>query len=213
MFASFTTKLPWESCTNSWNTENCSTFSTVNETLINSTVNNNHLIDSTTEYWEWVRSLTKLYRMSHNLIAVTTYSYLTPWSQQFTGSHNLCFAICHITTLSIHLSTVWPYMSTLHVTHSYGVSVILSSLKTFVPETKISVIWRSPRYLKNAYIFLQSIVKTQPHFRAFKLHARAGALAIQRDSISLYWPVSLNGVLLHYHPENISSNSIERFDQ
>ena len=52
MFASFTTKLPWESCTNSWNTENCSTFSTVNETLINSTVNNSHLIDSTTEYWE-----------------------------------------------------------------------------------------------------------------------------------------------------------------
>ena len=38
------------------------------------------------------------------------------------------------------------YMSTLR--HSYGVSVILTLLKTSVPETKISVIWRSPRDLK-----------------------------------------------------------------
>ena len=38
---------------------------------------------------------------------------------------------------------VCPYTSTLR--HSYGVSVILASLKTSVPETKISVIWRSPR--------------------------------------------------------------------
>ena len=37
-------------------------------------------------------------------------------------------------------------MSTLR--HSYGDSVIFASLKTSVPETKISVIWRSPRYTK-----------------------------------------------------------------
>ena len=46
---------------------------------------------------------------------------------------------------------VKAYMSTLR--HSYGVSVILASLKTSVPETKISVIWRSPRDLKKCDIF------------------------------------------------------------
>ena len=63
------------------------------------------------------------------------------------------------------LREIGPYMSTLR--HSYGVSVILASLKTSVPETKISVVWRSPRYLKNCGYLLQSMVKTQPHFRAF----------------------------------------------
>ena len=43
-------------------------------------------------------------------------------------------------------------MSTLR--HSYGDSVILASLKTSVPETKISVIWRSHRYKKKLRLFL-----------------------------------------------------------
>ncbi|KAI0226901.1 Sodium- and chloride-dependent taurine transporter [Lamellibrachia satsuma] len=47
MFASFTTKLPWEGCNNTWNTVNCSTFSEVA-----SRANNSQLVDSTTEFWE-----------------------------------------------------------------------------------------------------------------------------------------------------------------
>ena len=50
-------------------------------------------------------------------------------------------------------------MSTLR--HSYGDSVILASLKTSVPETKISVIWRSHRYKKNCVYFWSSSVKTR----------------------------------------------------
>ena len=42
-------------------------------------------------------------------------------------------------------SSVGVCMSTLR--HSYGVSVILASLKTSVPETKISVIWQSTQDL------------------------------------------------------------------
>ena len=69
--------------------------------------------------------------------------------------------------LASHHARFWtiPYMSTLR--HSYGVSVILASLKTSVPETKISVIWRSPRNKKKVRIFWQSIVKTPANFRAF----------------------------------------------
>ena len=55
MFASFTTKLPWETCDNSWNTENCSTFAHVVNQTANSTGTNAttaKLIDSTTEFWE-----------------------------------------------------------------------------------------------------------------------------------------------------------------
>ncbi|KAK2165877.1 hypothetical protein NP493_1343g00036 [Ridgeia piscesae] len=50
MFASFTTKLPWETCDNYWNTENCSTFAHVNETVNSSSMATK--IDSTTEFWE-----------------------------------------------------------------------------------------------------------------------------------------------------------------
>ena len=63
------------------------------------------------------------------------------------------------------------YMSTLR--HSYGVSVILASLKTSVSETKISVILRSPRNKKNCSYFWQSLVKTQ--------HLRQMFLARTRD--------------------------------
>ena len=49
------------------------------------------------------------------------------------------------------------YMSTLR--HSYGDSVILTSLKTSVPETKISVIWRSPLDKKNVEIYL--VIKSE----------------------------------------------------
>lgn len=49
MFASMTDTLPWESCDNYWNTENCSLFETPENTTAESGVK---YIDSTTEFWE-----------------------------------------------------------------------------------------------------------------------------------------------------------------
>ena len=50
LFSSFTTRLPWDSCDNYWNTVNCSTFTAANRAA-NST-NSSRWIDSTTEFWE-----------------------------------------------------------------------------------------------------------------------------------------------------------------
>ena len=48
MFASLTNKLPWDSCDNYWNTENC----TLVFNLYNST-DNGTKVDPTTEFWEY----------------------------------------------------------------------------------------------------------------------------------------------------------------
>ena len=61
------------------------------------------------------------------------------------------------------------YMSTLR--HSYGDSVILASLKTSVPETKISVIWRSPHIFGNQERKLMVIFAPFRHFLSPLMHS------------------------------------------
>lgn len=45
MFASFTSSLPWDSCDNYWNTDNCSVF-------LNQSSQDNTKLDATVEFWE-----------------------------------------------------------------------------------------------------------------------------------------------------------------